>query len=81
MIKPAILQSPQDKRLYRLFTLPNQLRVLVISDPEMASSDAPSQMEAIEGESPAEEEDSDDSCADAEVHMLTLQALQSEREE
>ncbi|WP_261844280.1 insulinase family protein [Aliamphritea ceti] len=30
----AIIKSPNDERLYRSFTLPNQMKVLVVSDPE-----------------------------------------------
>ncbi|WP_315982828.1 insulinase family protein [Aliamphritea spongicola] len=30
----SIVKSPNDKRLYRSFNLPNQMKVLVISDPE-----------------------------------------------
>lgn len=35
---PEPVKSPQDKRLYRHIKLPNQLDVLLIEDPEMASA-------------------------------------------
>ena len=50
MVCESIVQPESDKRLYRMVELENELRVLLISDPEMANQPATPAMEADEEE-------------------------------
>ncbi len=49
MMVTEVVKSPNDKKEYRYFKLPNGLAVLIIADPEMA--------DAIHEEEDAEEEE------------------------
>ena len=62
MVCESIVQPESDKRLYRMVELENELRVLLISDPEMANQPAAPATEAgeEEGEEGEEEEEGEE---------------------
>ena len=60
MVCESIVQPESDKRLYRMVELENDLRVLLISDPEMANQPAVPALEAGEEEGEEGEEGEED---------------------
>lgn len=75
-----MVTAPKDKKLYRRATLDNSLRVIFISDPEMADqvaggSDSDTDMPENQAETSAEEdedEDKEDSDDEVAPHLLCI---------
>lgn len=83
-----MVTAPKDKKLYRRATLDNGLRVIFVSDPEMADqvaggSDSDTDMPENQAEASGEEdedededeEDGDDEVASSTMHLMTAPSV------